>query len=80
MPEFPIGIDFDDNGDVFVTGASGSTINRWDYSIVKYTVGGTFLGDERSVMPGIGFDQVLAFARDSLNNIYINIYYRKIIY
>jgi hypothetical protein len=71
LPEIPVGIDFDDNGDVFVTGASGSTIARWDYSIVKYTVGGTYLGDERIAMPGIGFDQALAFARDSLNNIYI---------
>jgi hypothetical protein len=69
--EIPIGIEFDNNGDLFVTGTSGSSTNRWDYTIVKYTINGTYIGDERNSMPGIGFDQPLAFTKDSFNNIYV---------
>lgn len=36
--EIPIGIEFDENEDLFVTGASGSATNRWDYTVVKYTI------------------------------------------
>jgi hypothetical protein len=69
--EIPIGIEFDENEDLFVTGASGSATNRWDYTIVKYELDGTYIGDERNSAPGIGFDQPLAFTKDSSNNIYI---------
>jgi subtilisin family serine protease len=71
LGEFPIAIDIDVNNNIFITGASASAINNWDYTIAKYDTAGTFIGDVRNALPGVGFDQPMAFKEDVNNNIYI---------
>ena len=71
LVEIPISVDIDGNGDIFVAGASAETTNDWDYAIAKFDANGTYLGDERSNVPGIGFDQPFDYHKDNSGNIYI---------
>ena len=71
LMEIPIGIDLDVAGNVFITGASASSSSNWDYTIAKFTASGTYIGDVRSALPGIGFDQPMAYKKDAAGNIYI---------
>ena len=71
LSDIPIGIDFDINGDIFFTGASASSLNNWDFTIARFSSLGNLTGDARFPLPGIGFDQPLAFRKDIFNNTYI---------
>jgi Subtilase family/Secretion system C-terminal sorting domain len=69
--EIPIGVDIDVVGNVFVTGASASSLTNWDFTIAKFTSSGTYINDVRNSAPGIGFDQPLSYKKDLAGNIYI---------
>ena len=71
LVEIPTGIRMDNNGGVYISAASGSTMNIWDYTVVRYDQNGTFLGDIRQPSVGAGFDQPMDFTQDSVGNIYI---------
>jgi hypothetical protein len=71
LVELPIGIDIDASGDIFVTGASASSANNWDFTTARYNTSGTFLGDVRNAVAGAGLDQPLAYKKDASGNIYI---------
>ena len=69
--EIPVGIETDANGNAFITGASASSNSNWDYTIAKFSASGAYLGDVRNALPGVGFDQPLAYKKDAAGNIYI---------
>lgn len=71
LMEYPVGIEIDNNGDIFVTGASASSLSNWDYIVTKYDVNGTLINEIRNSVPGIGYDQAFAFKKDEYGNIYI---------
>lgn len=69
--EIPTGIKLDKENKLYVTTASGSSTDQWDYTTVRYDLNGDYLGDNRHAMQGIGFDQPLDFTQDTTGNIYI---------
>lgn len=69
--EIPISIDIDNLGNVFLSGASASSTNNWDYTIAKFSQIGNYIGDVRNSLPGLGLDQPLAYKKDDNGNIYI---------
>jgi Subtilase family len=69
--EIPISIDIDASNNIFITGASASSINNWDYTIASFSSAGSLLNDERISSPGIGFDKPMSFKKDGVGNIYI---------
>lgn len=71
LVEIPTGIKLDKYGKLYITTASGSSTDNWDYTIVRYDLNGDYLGDNRHAMQGIGFDQPLDFTQDTTGNIYI---------
>ena len=58
-------------GNIYVTGASASTSNNYDYATLEYATNGSLLNISRITAPGTGFDQVQAFARDNTGNLYL---------
>lgn len=71
LTEIPVGIDFDLFGRIIVIGTSATSVSDWDYTIVKYSTGGAFLGDYRHVLAGANFDQPLAYHKDASGNVYV---------
>jgi hypothetical protein len=62
----------DYSGNVIVIGASGSGTTSWDYTTVAYSpITGGQLTVNRTSVPGLGFDQPSAIAKDNNGNIYI---------
>ncbi len=70
LADVPIGVEFSE-GNVLIVGASASTIDNWDYTIVEYNTSVTFVSDNRNTLAGIGFDHPLAFKRDKVGSLYI---------
>lgn len=71
LTEIPISLDIDNNGFIYITGASASSLNNWDYAVAKFSDMGSLIGDARFPFPGNGFDQPLAFRKDLIGNMYI---------
>lgn len=70
--EIPIGITINSNGNIYVTGASSSTVNNWDIATVVYNSNGVQQGVERSTGGAVGFDKPSDITRDANGNIYIS--------
>lgn len=69
--EIPTGIVIDDSGNIFVSGASASSFNNWDYAIVEYDSNGTQQNDFRQNAIGAGFDKPTGFKRDINGNLFL---------
>lgn len=59
------------SGYLYVTGASASSPNNWDYTTVQYNLSGTQISVSRNNVAGAGYDQPYAYAKDLEGNIYI---------
>jgi hypothetical protein len=71
LTEIPIGIEFDANGNLFITGTSASALQSWDYTLVNYDMNGNYLNEVRHNANGLGFDEVTAYTKDNNGNVYI---------
>ena len=70
--DVPAGIEVGATGNVYVTGASASSNNNYDYATVEYDAStGNQLNVSRVTAPGSGFDKATAMARDNTGNLYI---------
>jgi hypothetical protein len=67
----PIGIEFDGNNNIITVGASGSSLDNWDYVAVKYDGMGNQIDLVRNTVTGTGYDLPTAIKKDNLGNIYI---------
>jgi len=68
------------NGVVYVTGASASSVNNWDYVTLKILANtGVVDSVTRIPVPGVGFDNALDVTTDDNNNIYITVTITKIL-
>lgn len=60
---------------IVVSGASASAPTDWDYATLEINkVNGSIINTERTVVPGVGLDNVLAATSDGNNNTYITGY------
>jgi hypothetical protein len=59
------------NTSLYVTGASASGVNDWDYTTVEYDLSGTQIAEVRNNVAGAGYDQPYAYAKDNSGNMYI---------
>jgi subtilisin family serine protease len=71
LPEIATDILVDSVGDVFVTGASASTINNSDVTTLKYSGSGVLLNTHRHSYAGNGYDLSAEMTFDTSNNILI---------
>ncbi len=70
--DVPAGIEVGATGNVYVTGASASSNNNYDYATVEYdALTGNQVNVSRVTAPGSGFDKATAMARDNAGNLYI---------
>ncbi len=72
LVEIPAAIEFIDNGNVLITGASGSSITSWDITTVKYNnSNGNEIDVKREPGSGYGFDKPADMRKDNQGNIVI---------
>jgi hypothetical protein len=72
LNEIPVAVDFGTVNTVLIAGASASSLTNWDYSVVTFDEStGNYVSDTRDTIPGVGYDQPLAFTKDASNNVYI---------
>lgn len=58
-----------------VSGASASTLTDWDYATLEINKGnGNILNEKRTIVQGVGLDNVVAVTSDGNNNTYITGY------
>ncbi len=71
--DVPAGIEINaTTGKVYVTGASASASNNYDYATLEYdAITGNQLNVSRVVAPGTGFDKATAMKRDNAGNLYL---------
>lgn len=71
LTDVPVAIE-DIGGKISIAGASASSLTDWDYTIAEFDPSnGSYNGDNRDNIPGVGYDQPLAFVKDGSNNTYI---------
>ena len=69
--DVPVGI-IVRGGSVLVAGASANSLTDWDYAVADFNeTTGSYNGDARSNISGIGYDQPLAFKKDATGNTYL---------
>ncbi|MCF8373573.1 MAG: S8 family serine peptidase [Bacteroidales bacterium] len=72
LVEIPAAIEIYDNGNVLITGASGSSIINWDITTVLYNNStGSQMSSRRVTGSGYGFNQPADMRKDYLGNIII---------
>lgn len=60
-----------DNGKIMIGGASASSSTDWDYAVAYFNPSsGSYQGDTRDNLPGVGFDEIYAFTKDAAGNTY----------
>ncbi|MDH5187308.1 MAG: SBBP repeat-containing protein, partial [candidate division WOR-3 bacterium] len=64
----------DNQGNVYVTGASYGSGTQYDYATIKYNSTGETLWVRRYNIPGIGWDIAQDIAVDNQDNIYVTGY------
>ena len=70
--DIPVGIEIDNTtSNIYVTGASASSNNNYDYATLQYDNSGTQLNVNRVSAQGTGFDKAAAIKRDNAGNLYI---------
>lgn len=71
--DVPAGIEVNSStGTIYVTGASASSNNNYDYATIEYdATNGNQLNVNRVSAPGTGFDKATAIERDNAGNLYI---------
>lgn len=69
--EIPVGIVINPNGNVFVTGASASSLNNWDITTIEYDTLGQEINVNRSESVSNGFDKPFDIKKDYQGNIYV---------
>lgn len=71
LTDVPVAIE-DVGGKIRIAGASASSLNAWDYSVAEFDPSnGSFNADNRDNIPGVGYDQPLAFCKDASGNTYV---------
>ncbi len=70
LHEVPSGISIVDTN-VYITGASESSTNNWDFTTVKYSTNGYYIDENRVNAPGTGFDKPSDIMYDNSGNIII---------
>lgn len=71
MYEIPVSILINSNGNIYVTGASASSINNWDIATIEYDPSGNLINQDRNTSVSNGFDKPTDMRRDANGNIYI---------
>jgi hypothetical protein len=72
LVEIPAAIEIDDNGNVLITGASGSSVLNWDITTVLYNNStGSQISSRRVTGSGYGLNQPADMRKDYLGNIII---------
>jgi len=69
--EIPSGIVIDTSGNIFVSGASASGFNNWDYAVVEYSSTGIEQNVYRHTATGAGYDKPTGFKRDINGNLFL---------
>jgi uncharacterized delta-60 repeat protein len=67
-------ITIDDQGNVYVTGASYGSGTQYDYATIKYNSSGETLWVRRYNVPGMGWDIAQDIAVDNLGNVFVTGY------
>ncbi len=71
LDDISIGVNFDISGNILVTGASASSLNTWDYTVVQFDTAGIKINEIRNNTSFVSYDNPLACKKDHLGNIYI---------
>jgi hypothetical protein len=69
--EIPISILKNSNGNIYVTGASASSLNNWDIATIEYDPSGNLVNQDRNTSISNGFDKPADMKKDANGNIYI---------
>ncbi|MDO8998424.1 MAG: S8 family serine peptidase [Bacteroidota bacterium] len=69
--DVPVGIE-SVGGKIRIAGASANSLTDWDYTVAEFDeANGSYLGDMRDNISGVGYDQPMAFVKDASNNTYV---------
>lgn len=71
LNEYPVGIEILNGNSVVISGASASSSNNWDYTVVEYNLSGTQINEQRNSIAGSGYDQATAYVKDQSGNLYL---------
>lgn len=71
LMEVSAGIDFDNWGNIVVTGGSGKNTTTWEYATLRYSQVGNLVSETRVEVVGAGIDQPSGITKDLNGNFYI---------
>jgi hypothetical protein len=69
--DFPIAMDIDDSGNIYVTGGGGQSQYSFDYATIKYTPSGDTVWARRYKGPGDSSDYATDIVVDKNGNVYV---------
>ncbi len=72
LPDLAVGLVLDNNNNVFVTGASASSIFNSDMTTIKYNSSGTQVAINRYSVTGNGWDKSTSIKKDNSGNLFIS--------